>query len=396
MTESSIDNAPLIAHLVFSLETGGLENGLVNLINRSSKYNFRHIVICLTTSGAFSRRITQNNVDIVELKKPDGHSLSTLIKLRKLIKQCRPSIVHSRNLAALEYQIATLGLPGIKRIHGEHGRDINDPHGKNWKYNLLRRFSPLWIDRYITVSRELELWLSECIGISSNVITCQANGVDCDIFSEKSNQRKTTLTTKENSLDIVDCYVIGTVGRLAAIKDQESLIAAFAKVVAILNREKKQLCLLIVGDGPLRKHLEDYAKTLGVLHFVRFCGNRDDVSDLLKIMDVFVLPSIAEGVSNTLLEAMATGLPVIATAVGGAPDIINSGINGFLVNVGNREEIANRLIACFVDRNRAYTIGCNGRETVKRYYNWSDAIENYYQIYRDLTADKIFGKTLSN
>tara|TARA_B100000446_G_scaffold140269_1_gene132806 strand:- start:421 stop:1611 length:1191 start_codon:yes stop_codon:yes gene_type:complete len=395
MTVSSSGELPLIVHLVFSLNTGGLENGLVNLINRSSTNEFRHMVICLTSSGSFSRRITQNNVEVVELQKPEGHSLSTFMSLRQLIKQCQPSIVHSRNLAALEFQMATLGLVGIKRVHGEHGRDINDPQGKNWKHNLLRRISRLWIDRYIAVSRELELWLCDCIGVDPSIIVRQANGVDCEVFSEKSVSNEAMLSSLAKSLEIDGCYVIGTVGRLAAIKDQRVLISAFAKVVKMQGGESEGLCLVIVGDGPMRRELEDHANTLGISSAVRFCGDRDDVPNLLNLMDIFVLPSIAEGVSNTLLEAMATALPVIVTAVGGAPDIIVDGENGFLVEVGDSETIAKTLITCVADQDGAKEIGFNGRRTVERYYSWQVAIESYSGVYRELMGNRVLEKTMS-
>ncbi|MAZ90109.1 MAG: sugar transferase [Cellvibrionaceae bacterium] len=395
MTASSPVSSPLIVHLVFSLGTGGLENGLVNLINRSSAYEFRHMVICLTSSGSFARRIAQNNVEIVELNKPEGHSLSTFIQLRELVKQYRPSIVHSRNLAALEFQVATLGIPGIKRVHGEHGRDINDPQGKNWKYNLLRRISRLWIDRYITVSRELELWLCDFIDVNPSIITRQANGVDCDVFSGRTISNEVTLSSLAKSLDIDGRYVIGTVGRLVAIKDQKTLISAFAKVAENYCAGLNGLCLVIVGDGPMRLDLEDHANALGVASSIRFCGERDNVPDLLKLMDVFVLPSIAEGVSNTLLEAMATALPVIATAVGGAPDIIVNGDNGFLVEVGASEQIAKKLTTCVEDQGIAREIGFNGRQTVERYYSWSVTIENYCRVYRELVGNHVLEKTIS-
>ncbi len=392
---SNVDPAPLVLHLVFSLGTGGLENGLVNLINRSSPNEFRHMVVCLTSSGSFSRRITRKNVEIVELEKPEGHSLLTLKRLRALIKQYRPSVLHSRNLAALEFQLAGLGISGINRVHGEHGRDINDPEGRNWKHNLLRKASRLWIDRYIAVSRELELWLSDRIGVDPIKITRQSNGVDCEIFSPRSPQQESVLRGLESALDIEGCYVIGTVGRLAAIKDQKTLISAFASVVAKQRGEVSRLCLLIVGDGPMRKELESHADRFGVSGLVRFCGDRDDVSELLKLMDVFVLPSIAEGVSNTLLEAMATGVPVVATAVGGAPDIIVSSENGYLVEVGDVEQIANTLMTCISDQDGAQELGFNGRQTVERYHSWSVAVESYSRIYRELTASQTVGKTMT-
>ncbi len=385
MISQSSGQTLFIAHIVYSLDTGGLENGLVNLINRTQGDELRHMVICLTVSGNFSERIVHDNVPIIELRKPAGHSVKTYCRLRRLIKKYRPNIIHSRNLAALESQIACLGLRGIRRVHGEHGRDVNDLEGKNWKYNALRRLSRLWIDQYFAVSRELALWLTSQIGVSKNRIVQRSNGVDSTIFRPREHASRVPETMPHRfSRDPVK--VVGTVGRLVAIKDQITLIRSFALVLKQLSDSPIELRLMIVGGGPLHSVLASEAERLGVSAQIWFAGDRSDVSDLLQWMHVFVLPSIAEGVSNTLLEAMATGLPVVSTGVGGATEIIESGLNGYLVDVGDYQSIAILIERLVSKPSLAEAIGREARATVEMKFGWSTAIEKYVEVYRRLVS----------
>ena len=123
---------PLVAHIIYALATGGLENGLVNIINRAPSDRYRHVIICLTTADDFAQRITAQDVEVIELHKRPGYDLSCYWRLRQLLRELRPDIIHSRNMAALEAQLCSLGMCSVKRVHGEHGRDVNDLDGSNW------------------------------------------------------------------------------------------------------------------------------------------------------------------------------------------------------------------------------------------------------------------------
>lgn len=161
----AMEKPPLVAHIIYALGTGGLENGLINIINRTPPDRYRHAIICLTEAGEFANRITAKDVSIISLQKHPGNSLGIYFRLWKTVRNLRPSIVHSRNLAALEMQLACAFIPSVKRVHGEHGRDVYDLYGESRKYNLLRKFIQPLVHRYIAVSRDLEQWLKNKVGV---------------------------------------------------------------------------------------------------------------------------------------------------------------------------------------------------------------------------------------
>ena len=130
---------PLVVHIIHELGTGGLENGLVNIINRSPPGRYRHAIVCLTRAGEFATRISAPDVQVIELHKRPGHDFGLYWRLLRALRMLRPAIVHTRNLSTLEMQFVAAVLPGVKHVHGEHGRDVFDLHGTNRKYNLLRK-----------------------------------------------------------------------------------------------------------------------------------------------------------------------------------------------------------------------------------------------------------------
>jgi len=236
--------------------------------------------------------------------------------------------LHTRNLSALEAQLSGL-LAGIKhRVHGEHGRDIDDVDGTNPRYVLLRRLFRLVVQCYIPMSKDLETWLINQIKVPKNKITQIYNGVDLSRFK----------IIKEKPLDLLpidfrspDLMLIGTVGRLDPVKDQITLVQAFIHLVKTYPAVKNKVRLVLVGAGVLQPKLQELSLEAGINDLVWFAGERNDVANIMQTLDLFVLPSINEGISNTILEAMATELPVIATDVGGNPELVINNQTGYLV-----------------------------------------------------------------
>jgi len=379
---------PLVAHIIYTLSTGGLENGLVNIINRSPSNRYRHVIICLTTADEFARRITVRGVDVIELHKREGHDFSCYKKLRKLLRELRPDIIHSRNLAALEAQLCSLGLGGIKRVHGEHGREINDLDGSNRRYLFFRRLMRIFIDRYIAVSRDLENWLITRVGVARSKVAQIYNGVDYERFIPESGKPLALLPEGWRSLD--ELLVVGTVGRLTPVKDQQLLLRA----VDFLRKRNPalgaRLRLVIVGDGPLRDELDRLSQELGVQELVWMAGDREDVPALLRLLDIFVLPSLGEGISNTILEAMASGLPVVATSVGGNLELVEEGFNGSLFPVGDVQGLSGALVSLAQDDADRARQGANARLRVCERFDWDRTVDAYMDVY-----DELLGRSTS-
>lgn len=369
---------PLIAHVVYALGTGGLENGLVNIINRACPQRYRHAIICLTKTDGFESRITAPNIEVISLHKRPGHDFLVYWRLWRTLIRLRPAIVHTRNLAALEMQVIAALIPGVKRVHGEHGRDIHDIDGSNKKYNLLRKALRPLVHRYIAVSQDLAQWLAKVVEVPIAKIEQIYNGVDQKIFVPGSIG-----TSLPVSFMTHDIQVIGTVGRLAEVKDQRTLIEAFALLVQD-NAINKQLRLIIVGDGPMYQTLCDKITELGLCEYVWMPGDREDIPELLRTMDVFVLPSLGEGISNTLLEAMATGLPLVATHVGGNPELIEEGVNGCLVPVGDARVLSSHLREILSKPQTLALFGDNSLRKATQSFDWSHTVEQYLAVYDQL------------
>ncbi len=374
---------PLVVHVIYSLGTGGLENGLVNIINHMPDERYRHAIICLTEAGEFAKRIARPGVPLISLHSEAGHSFRLYWKLWKVLKTLNPTIVHTRNLAALEAQIPAWFLSGASTVHGEHGRDVFDIEGKNRKYNLLRKAVSLFVDRYVAVSRDLQYWLLKTVGVAQDKVIQIYNGVDQDLFRPKDG---VTPDIAPAGFLSEKPFVIGTVGRLAAVKDQATLISAFKGLLDQNPGNRRDFRLIIAGEGPMRRQLEELILRWGLAEYVWMAGERNDISELLRLFDVFVLPSLGEGISNTLLEAMATGLPVIATDVGGNPELVEDGVNGRLVPKENPASITACLQEFVSDRELVKTMGEAGLGKVRSQFNWDRTVEQYISVYDGLVG----------
>lgn len=373
---------PLVVHIIYALGTGGLENGLVNVINRTPAQRYRHAIVCLTDSREFAGRISAPGVQVVALHKKPGHDAGMYWRLWKTLRQLSPAIVHSRNLAALETQALTILLPGVKRVHGEHGRDMSDLYGNNWKYRLLRRFMSLLIHRYIAVSRDLASWLSTAVGIPAVRIEQIYNGVDQSRF--RPSQEVQYDLFPAGFLPSRSRVVLGSVGRLAEVKDQSTLIEALHILVGRRPELGDKLRLVLVGDGPLLPDLKQQIAKCGLGELVWMAGDRDDVFRLLQALDIFVLPSLAEGVSNTILEAMATGLPVVATDTGGNPELVEHGVNGLLLPVQDPQALADNLLRLIDAPDERALMGANALEKVRKTFDWDHTVAAYLGVYDQL------------
>ncbi len=369
--------APLIAHVVHHFGTGGMENGMVHLFNRMPVADYRHVVICLSGHGEFRRRIKRDDIEFHDLARRPGHDLRWHVRLFHLLRRLRPDILHTRNLSTLEAQFVGFlaGVPA--RVHGEHGRDVFDLDGSNWKYNLLRRAARPLIQRYIAVSQDLAGWLGDSIGAHPERVSQIYNGVDRERFHPRRGPRPDL--GRPEFFAGATC-VIGSIGRMAAVKDYPGLTDAFIRLCRS-HPHAAGLRLILVGDGHARAQCQALLDAAGLAGQAWLPGDCANTAEWLQACDVFVLNSLGEGISNTILEAMASGLPVIATRVGGNPELVRPGANGHLLAPGEPATLAAVLGDYADDVERRRKEGDAARARIEAEFDWDRATAAYQAVY---------------
>lgn len=370
---------PLVVHVVYRFAVGGLENGVVNLVNRLPQDSWRHAIVSLTDlDAAFCRRITRPDVEYVDLNKGAGHALPLYPKLYRLFRGARPNIVHTRNLAALEASVPAWAARVPARIHGEHGRDVHDLDGSSRRYQWLRRAFRPFVSRYVAVSPDLDRYLRERVGIPASRIEQIYNGVDTVAFRRAAHGRS---RIEGCPFEDERLWLVGTVGRMERVKDQTNLARAFVRALDLHPRARERMRLVVAGEGSLRSEVEGVLDRAGASHLAWLPGERADIADLLRGLDCFVLPSLAEGVSNTVLEAMASGLPIVATRVGANSDLVEDGVTGRLVRPGDSEALAGAILAYFDDPATAERHGRAGRQRAESRFSLERMVERYHRLY---------------
>ncbi len=368
--------APLIAHIIHRLDYGGLENGLVNLINRVPPERYRHAILCLTDyNPEFRRRIQRPGVEVVSLHKRPGHDLGLYRRCWAQLRRLRPTIVHTRGLATLEMQLPAW-LAGVRaRVHGEHGWDAQAGR-EPWRRRQLRRICNPLVRHYIALSDELAAYLEQAVGVSSTRITRIINGVDSERFHPGADR-----SPLPPGFAPPGTWVIGAVGRLEKVKDHRNLLEAFIRLAETLPDARQRLRLVLIGEGSTRPMLENLLNAAGLRELAWLPGARDDVPELLRAMDVFALPSQAEGISNTILEAMACGLPVVATDVGGNAELVVEGETGRLVPANDPQALAAALRELLDNPQRINAYGAAGRRRVEERFSLDAMTAAYLHVY---------------
>jgi sugar transferase (PEP-CTERM/EpsH1 system associated) len=364
-----------------------MENGVVNLLNQMSG-SLRHAIACIEGYTDFRWRLQRTDVEVIALDRSNVGVWRMRRDIYRLCRRLRPAILHTRNLSSLD-AIVPAKAAGVGRfIHGEHGWDVDNLGGHRVKPALLRRLHAPLVDRYVAVSRHLERYLIERIGVDAGRITRICNGVDVERFNPVGNGVISNLDGNhpfsKKALFGDDAFVIGTVGRAQQVKDQATLIHGFAEVVRAHPQLRKRLRLAIIGDGPLLADLRELARATGVADVAWLPGALDNVSDVLRTFDLFVLPSLNEGISNTILEAMASGLPVVATRAGGNAEIVSDGCWGRLFEPGDIPGLAT-LLSDYASNGEIRAAHANAaRRAACEHFSLDTMIARYVSLYETL------------
>lgn len=357
----------VVCHLIYRFDIGGLERVMVNCINAMQHDNCQHVVIALTAVGDFSQHLNPS-VKTYQLNKKSGKDLSSHWRLFKLLRQLKPDILHSYNLAALEYH-PIAKLAGVKgHIHAEHGREINDPLGLNKKHNLLRKLISPFIHYFVPVSSDLHTWLTDIVNIDGAKVKLIHNGIDIEKF--KGNK------VTSNSIRFIH------IARFNPVKDQQNLLNAFALLVQENGYLPEQVNLTLIGDGELFKELTQWVDDKKLNDFVNFTGARNDIPELLHHADIFVLSSIAEGIPMTILEAMAASLPIISTDVGGLPELVENNVTGLLVDKQNAASLANAMHTYVSNPELIEPQGEKAHQFIDNNFSEAAMIKSYLNLYQ--------------
>ena len=375
---TSLEPPRLVVHLIHQLDVGGLENGLINLIKHMPPERYRHAIVCLKDYSEYHAHIKQRGVEIISLNKREGKDWGHYVRLFRALRELQPDLIHTRNLCGIEGQLVA-ALAGVKlRVHGEHGRDMSDLYGKRLKYKLLRRLLRPLIGHFIAVSADLEHWLIDSVGAEPDKVSQIANGVDSIQFHPRLGP---PAAVGPAGFMQDNAFVIGSVGRMEEIKDYGTLVEAFLRLIASPHPAHQRMRLLIVGDGPQRAACMETLTRAGAAHRAWLPGERTDIAQLLRAMDLFVLPSLAEGSSNTILEAMATGLPVVATAVGGNPVLVHPGFTGILVPPRSPDLMAAAIADYCRIPDMAARHGMRARSQVIANHSLPEMARGYLRVY---------------
>lgn len=349
-----------VLHVVNSLEIGGLEKFVVDLTNQITEVD--HFVVCLTARGGYFYDISG---ECFYLDNPPGLTFSSILKIKKIIQKKSIDIVHTHNQGPQFYGSIAGKLAGKAVIHTKHGQN----QVKSGRRYILDRISSFFTDKIVTVSNDSKEICVGRLNIPEEKVVTILNGVDINAYQCLKDRPQ---------LNAAEPVVIGTVARLAPEKNHKCLLDACSK----LSEQGVDFHLKIVGDGALMNELIAQSEKLGLQDKVCFEGIRTDIPSVMNEFDIFVLPSLTEGVSLTLLEAMACELPVIATAVGGTPEVVVDGETGWLVPSNDPVKLADAIVLCLSDPTHCAEIGRSARSRVVEFFSLEQVAQKYLYFYK--------------
>ena len=366
-----------LIYLVHSLDIGGTERLVVDLVRRF-RMESEVTVCCLDHAGVWGEELSREGVPVTTIGRKPGIDVAAVWRLGKLFRRHCHVLVHCHQYPAFFYGVlGAFFAPGASVLFTEHGRAYPDIVSR--RRRLVNRLLVRRTARLTSVSHAVKEALVALDGMPADRIRVIHNGID----PERYIIREDVATAQRMALGVGRGeLVVGTLGRLDPVKDHLTLLRAFAQVRAAVPEAR----LLIAGDGETRSSLEEAVQSLHLGKAVSLLGFRTDVSQLLAAFDVFVLPSRNESMPVTVLEAMAAGLPVVATAVGDIPKIVVNEVTARLCQPADPDSLADVLIQLLRDSALRRRMGLAGQERLKQYFTTDRMVDDYRAIYRELVA----------
>lgn len=364
-----------ICQLLHSLNVGGAEV-LAERLARQLEGEFRFVFACLDELGELGRSLRSDGFPVHVLDRRPGLDLGCVRRLSGLLREERVDLIHAHQYTPFFYataaRVTRVRLPVMFTEHGRHQPDY--PRRKRMIYNraVLRR-----ADRVIGVGQTVRQALITNEGITAPRVSVIYNGIDLAAFETNTADR--AAVRREIGVE-PDDFVVAQVARLDYLKDHATAVRAIVRVAG----QNKHARLVLVGDGPLRGEIEEQIAGAGVGEFIRMLGLRRDVGRILATADAFLLTSVSEGIPLTVIEAMAAGLPVVSTAVGGVPEVIVDGVTGLLAPAGDDQALAQALLALSADQDLRTRLGEAGRRRAREIFSEEQMHAGYRECYNEM------------
>jgi glycosyltransferase involved in cell wall biosynthesis len=369
-----------VLQLVLSLTIGGAEKLVYDLVQYVDRQLVSPVICCLDALGQFGEALQRDGYSVYVLHRRPGLDWQIIPKLCALLEEEQVQVIHAHQFTPYFYGLLASRLFQMRHFPNrpkvlvtEHGRTYY-PERKQVKRMLANPILSLLTDEIITISASTKATLVKCENYPAARVKIVYNGIDLQRFAPQ----QIDAITKRQSLGIApDAKVIGTVGRLDPIKNHAMLLRAFRQVL----QDMPDTYLVIVGEGPEAQRLTTLAQTLEIGEHTLFLGARHDVPELLHIFDVFVLSSLREGTSVSLLEAMGTGLAVVVTNVGGNPEVVVDQETGYLVPSDQEQEMAAKVITLLQDQEMRRKMGQAGQQRAYTMFSLDQMVKTYTDMY---------------
>ena len=363
----------VILHCITELSIGGAQNALLRLLANLDRQRYQPVVASLfNADGAVAMQIRGLNIPVIDLEMPNKWRLDALWRFYRLLRKLRPAVLHTWMFHA--------NIPGriIGRIAGVPNIISSERiMGLESKCRLrLNRLTVPLADRVICVSSNVADFARDRIHLPDAKLVVIPNGIDMASFENLPTREEVRAAEALPT----DQFILASIGRPRPQKGYDILIDAFGRLAPSYPKAQ----LLFVGDGPDRPFLQEKANQLGLSERVTFLGDRIDIPRLLPALDIVVLPSRHEGMPNVALEAMAAGLPVVATTVGGIPEVVDRARTGLLVPPENPAELASALCTILENPDLARKMGASGRQRIEENFDIQQTVARTEQLYASL------------
>ncbi len=365
-------NKTHIMHITYDMRIGGTEMVIKNIIDGCDQNQYKMSVLCIESPlGPFAEELQEEGVEFHEFNRQPGFDRNLIKKIRQTIKANNVDIIHCHQYTPWVYGVIAAALTKAKVIFTEHGRFY--PDSSTWKRKLINPVLNLFTDQVTAISKATKQALVEFENIPDESIDVIYNGIaPLEVDQKDVKNLRVELAIPE------DHTILGTIARFDPIKNHIMMLKAFSLVLV----EQPNTTLIIVGDGEERENIEDCIKELNLAENVILTGYQTEPKNYLALMEIYLLSSLSEGTSMTLLEAMSLAKPCVVTDAGGNPEVIINNDNGFVAKNDDAEEFAYAITALLTSQEKTTKYGRQGKRMFNKIFSEKVMNEKFSSLYQ--------------